>query len=496
MAYNSSPLDTSPTSTQGPKTGGDLINANFTEIPNMLALKEDKVKRTITTTNPTVNDDSSQGYSVWSLWANTTTSEVYRCINVTVGAAVWEKTTLTIDELGGAALLDVGTTAGTVAAGNDSRLLTDAQKTDLTDNGESTLHYHASDRARANHTGTQPLSVSTYDNTTSGLGATTGQAAIDETIANMSLGVNDIINGQFKIAQTGTSFVSPISNTYDLDGWIRQGNGGAVTISRVAGSVAGSYARESNVTTAKITLAAGDFDAAETRLLGYDCVKYINQPFVVSLRVKSSLTGIHCVNLFNVTSSFVHEFNILAADTWQDVVIPVPMGVPALNSSTNAYGFSVRVTQATGTTFQTATTGAWVTGNFLGTPNQVNGLATVGNKLTIEDVRINLGTVPLPNVTPYDAELARCRRYVRTESLYFRATAQAAANYTYAVYQIGNEMNGNPVASVTWSSLINCGTPALQFADSFMVAYAIASSAAGEFRGYTSAGGLLLTARL
>ena len=101
MAYNPSPLDTSPTSTQTIKQGGDAINANFTEIPNMIASKE---KRTITTTDPTVNDDSSQGYSVWSLWANTTTSEVYRCIDVTVGAAVWVKTTLTIDELGSAAV--------------------------------------------------------------------------------------------------------------------------------------------------------------------------------------------------------------------------------------------------------------------------------------------------------------------------------------------------------------------------------------------------------
>ncbi len=36
--------------------------------------------------------------------------------------------------------------------------LTATQATDLTDAGESTLHYHASDRARANHTGTQSIS--------------------------------------------------------------------------------------------------------------------------------------------------------------------------------------------------------------------------------------------------------------------------------------------------------------------------------------------------
>lgn len=57
--------------------------------------------------------------------------------------------------LGAAALLAVGMTAGTVAAGDDVRFLSTGQKTDLTDGGESTLHYHASDRDRSNHTGTQ-----------------------------------------------------------------------------------------------------------------------------------------------------------------------------------------------------------------------------------------------------------------------------------------------------------------------------------------------------
>lgn len=37
--------------------------------------------------------------------------------------------------------------------------LTAANHTDLTDAGDSTLHYHAADRARANHTGTQTLST-------------------------------------------------------------------------------------------------------------------------------------------------------------------------------------------------------------------------------------------------------------------------------------------------------------------------------------------------
>lgn len=51
------------------------------------------------------------------------------------------------------------------AHSDDSSIhLSSVQKTDLTDTGESTLHYHASDRARANHTGTQTAStVSDFD---------------------------------------------------------------------------------------------------------------------------------------------------------------------------------------------------------------------------------------------------------------------------------------------------------------------------------------------
>lgn len=49
--------------------------------------------------------------------------------------------------------------------------LTQANHTDLTDGGDSTLHYHASDRARANHTGTQlAATISDFDNA---VGATT-----------------------------------------------------------------------------------------------------------------------------------------------------------------------------------------------------------------------------------------------------------------------------------------------------------------------------------
>jgi len=62
-------------------------------------------------TAPTNTDDSSQGYSVGSFWIDIVSSpkEAYRCVDSTVDSAIWLNTTLEINELGTAALLDIAT---------------------------------------------------------------------------------------------------------------------------------------------------------------------------------------------------------------------------------------------------------------------------------------------------------------------------------------------------------------------------------------------------
>lgn len=66
------------------------------------------------TTDPTVNDDSGEGYSAGSTWLNISSEEAFKCIDATQGAAVWVTTTLTIDDLGTAAAQNVGTSPGNV----------------------------------------------------------------------------------------------------------------------------------------------------------------------------------------------------------------------------------------------------------------------------------------------------------------------------------------------------------------------------------------------
>jgi|GEM_PF-7075946 len=53
---------------------------------------------------PTIDDDETQGYEPLSVWIDISNGEYYKCLDATAGAAVWVKSSLTIDELGALAL--------------------------------------------------------------------------------------------------------------------------------------------------------------------------------------------------------------------------------------------------------------------------------------------------------------------------------------------------------------------------------------------------------
>ena len=84
--------------------------------------------------DPTINDDSNAGYSVLSLWLNTSSGALFRAVDVTVGAAVWT-------ELAADAVLDahINSTAahgatGEVVGTTNSQTLTNKTLTSPTIN--------------------------------------------------------------------------------------------------------------------------------------------------------------------------------------------------------------------------------------------------------------------------------------------------------------------------------------------------------------------------
>lgn len=85
------------------------------------------------TTDPTANDDVTQGYEPTSRWVNTVTEEFFICVTNTTGNANWQQQTLTLDELGSAALVDVG--LNPVDVPQNQNLGTAAYKDDGAGNG-------------------------------------------------------------------------------------------------------------------------------------------------------------------------------------------------------------------------------------------------------------------------------------------------------------------------------------------------------------------------
>lgn len=100
-----------------------------------------------------------------SVWEKSDTTDAVDSVNSKTGTVVLDP-----DDLDDTSTTNKFTTAGDISklAGIDNGAevnnISDVNATDLTDGGDSTLHYHASDRNRANHTGTQTAStISDFD---------------------------------------------------------------------------------------------------------------------------------------------------------------------------------------------------------------------------------------------------------------------------------------------------------------------------------------------
>lgn len=262
---------------------------------------------------------------------------------------------------------------------------------------------------------------------------------------------NDIRNGQFRIAQRGTSIVSPATGAYDLDGWASGYTTSAlVTVAQVAGSATGKLARQTTVTTADASIAAPDQFNERQVVEGYRIVKYVGNTFTIAFRAKVPVVGVHCLVLRNggADRTYIHEINFPVANVWQDCAVTVTGGLPTAGTwnYTNGIGLYVGFSHACGSSYVT-TPDAWQTGNYFGTANQVNDLATVGNVWALEDFRMCLGTYCPPDDQTYEEDLAECRRYYQLQQVNARGYV-AAAGQTIATPIYLSPMRATPTTSV------------------------------------------------
>ena len=86
---------TTPTPTVPEPSAGKVIgwNASADDLTNLALTTTGALNNFTATANPTVNDDSDDGYSPGSKWVNLSTDAEFTCLDATVGAAVWTSIT-------------------------------------------------------------------------------------------------------------------------------------------------------------------------------------------------------------------------------------------------------------------------------------------------------------------------------------------------------------------------------------------------------------------
>jgi hypothetical protein len=261
---------------------------------------------------------------------------------------------------------------------------------------------------------------------------------------------NRIINGDMRIDQrNGGASVTVNSSalTYAVDRWAGFGMATAGVFTLNCSTTAPSNFTNSLAavcTTADGTIAAGDRYCIDHRTEGFNVADFgfgsaAARTITLSFWVQSSLTGTYCVALINsaVDRSYVAEYTINAADTWEYKTITVAGDTSGTWLSDNGIGIAVRFTLATGTTFQT-TANAWAAGNFNATANQVNWMSSSSSRtFRITGVQLEPGSVATPfERRSYGQELASCQRYyeVGTSGSFGYATAGTGvgAHVSYA----------------------------------------------------------------
>ena len=279
----------------------------------------------------------------------------------------------------------------------------------------------------------------------SGTLGVTGAATLSSTLAvagalNASSGSvfrkNAIINGDFMVWQEGTSFAAAVNGQYSADMWAYSFVGAMVhTLSRSTDvptiAEAGRkilYSLLVDCTTVEASIAATDCASIYTIVEGYNFNYIAGVGLCLQFWHKHTKTGTYCVAFRNentVDRSFIREYTQAVTNTWEFASVLVDASPSAGNwNYTTGRGLQVYFMLACGSTYQT-TAGAWNTGNFLGTSNQVNACDSTANNFMLAGVQLEKGSV----ATEFDArsfgeELELCQRYYCKTFAYATAPAQ------------------------------------------------------------------------
>lgn len=279
------------------------------------------------------------------------------------------------------------------------------------------------------HDNTKKFETSAAGATLTGALAATG--AVSGTAINDTGGTsflrrrNVIINGNPIIWQRGPTGNVTNDSKFGADRW-KLGNGSTTSVLQMSQSgevptaaQSGVYGYESSimilVDTADAALAAGEYATIRQIVEGYNIRRLWGKNITLSFWVRSPTAGVYCVSLTNSGSdrTYLAEYTIDLANTWEFKSITIPMQDVAAGGTwdfQNGAGLGVSFCLGTGATYQGVA--GWQAGNYFGTANQVNFIATGAAEFRISLIQLEEGSIATPfELRDFSEELAMCQRY-------------------------------------------------------------------------------------
>ena len=234
---------------------------------------------------------------------------------------------------------------------------------------------------------------------------------------------NIIINGAMNVAQYGTSASNTGGTSARSVDRFFAGNPSASavqTFSQETDAPAGFYnSAKATCTTALTSYGTAAQSKIEYRIEGTD-LAHVQlgtsnaQTLSVSFYVKSNKTGNTAIGLINQNNdrSFVHQYTIASANTWQRVSFKVVGDTTGTWNKNTSIGMRMRW-GTFGTDFQTGTFDAWQAGQKMATSNSpINFNSATNDYIQITGVQVELGdTATSFEHRSFAEELVRCSRY-------------------------------------------------------------------------------------
>jgi len=243
------------------------------------------------------------------------------------------------------------------------------------------------------------------------------------TIADSSLGFrNRLINGGMTIDQRNAGASVSTNGSYPVDRF-QMGLTAAIgsTFTAQQSSTAATGFTNSFVWTVGTAGTATGTQSArfDQQIEGYNVADMGfgaagASTFTLSFWVRSSVTGTYCVFFNNnaLDRSYVAQYTISAANTWEQKTITVSGDTSGTWLKTNGSGLRVGWDLGSGSDRNT-TAGAWASGFFTRTSSQTNFIGNTGATFYITGVQLEKGSTATSfDYRPYGTELALCQRYL------------------------------------------------------------------------------------